>query len=56
MLETMVLDLFPRRAADASVALVMAGPDKVSTDGIRGLITRQQIAGAVIDGMELFAA
>ncbi len=36
------------RAAGASVALVVDG-------GIRGVITKQQIAAAVIDGVDLFA-
>ena len=44
------------RAAGASVALVTDGMDKVSDSGVRGLITKQQIASAVIDGMELFLA
>ena len=44
------------RATGASVALVTDGTDKVSGVGVRGLITKQQIANVVIDGMELFSA
>ena len=52
-----LLDVMTRlRAAGASVALVTDGTDKVLRRGVRGLITKQQIAGAVIDGMELFSA
>jgi CIC family chloride channel protein len=43
------------RAGDASVALVTDRTGKVSGDGVCGLVTKQQIANAVIDGMELFS-
>lgn len=43
------------RSAGVSVALVTDGTGKLSGNGVRGLITSQQIASAVIEGMELFA-
>ena len=43
------------RAAGASVALVTDGSEAPSGRSIRGLITKQQIAAAVIDGMEMFS-
>ncbi|HTU19052.1 MAG TPA: chloride channel protein [Gemmataceae bacterium] len=52
-----LLDVMSRlRAAGASVALVTDSIAKAPGEGIRGLITKQQIATAVIDGMELFSA
>ncbi len=54
--DTPLLDLMTSlRAAGAHVALVTDGLDRTS-GGIRGLITKQQIAGAVIEGIELFSA
>ena len=38
------------------VALVTDSTAKAPGEGIRGLIAKQQIATAVIDGMELFSA
>jgi len=53
----LILEVMTRlRAAGASVALVTDGTPEVSGSSVRGLITKQQIASAVIDGMELFAA
>jgi CIC family chloride channel protein len=53
---TPLLDVMTRlRAANASVALVTDGPGKLSGGSVRGLITKDQIASAVIDGMELFS-
>jgi hypothetical protein len=49
-----ILDVMTRLRA--ARALVTDVADKLSGDGIRGLITKQQIAGAVIDGMEPFRA
>jgi CIC family chloride channel protein len=43
------------RTAGASVALVMDGSGSVSGPGVRGLIAKQQIADAVLAGMELFS-
>jgi CIC family chloride channel protein len=43
------------RTAGASVALVTARTGHPSSGDIRGLITKQQIAAAVIDGVELFS-
>jgi CBS domain containing-hemolysin-like protein len=40
--------------ARVSVALVANDDGKSSESGIQGLVTRQQIASAVIDGMDLF--
>jgi chloride channel protein, CIC family len=42
------------RAVDASIAVVTDGAKTRSGRGIRGLITRQQIAAAVIEGAGLF--
>jgi CIC family chloride channel protein len=51
-----LLDVMARmRAADVSVALVTDGSGAPSGRSVRGLVTKQQIASAVIDGMELFA-
>ena len=51
-----LLDVITRLgAAGASVAVATNGTDKAS-GGVRGLITKQQIADAVIDGLELFSA
>lgn len=44
------------RAAGASLALVTDGTGKLSGSDVHGVITKQQIAGAVIAGMELFSA
>jgi CBS domain containing-hemolysin-like protein len=53
--DTPLLDVLTRlRAAGASVALVADEPGSAA-GGIQGLIAKQQIANAVIDGMELFA-
>ena len=55
--DTPLLEVMTRlRDRRRSVALVNDGMDKVSGSGVRGLITKQQIASAVIDGMELFSA
>ncbi len=55
--DTPLLDVMTRmRAAGASVAVVTNGTGKTSAAGVRGLITKQQIANAVIDGMELHTA
>jgi CIC family chloride channel protein len=43
------------RNAGASVALVMDGSGSVSGPAVRGLIAKQQIADAVLAGMELFS-
>jgi CIC family chloride channel protein len=54
--ETMLLDVITRlRAGDASVALVLGKSGTASAQTVVGLITKEQIANAVIDGMELFA-
>jgi CIC family chloride channel protein len=51
-----LLDVLTRlRAAGASVAIVTGGTAKRPGDEIQGLITKQQIAGAVIEEMELFS-
>ena len=42
-------------AAGASVAVVTNGTDKETGTAVCGVITEQQIASAVIDGMELFS-
>lgn len=50
-----LLDTMTRlRIAGATVALVTDGKDKVSGNGVSGLITKQQIARAVMESMELF--
>jgi chloride channel protein, CIC family len=55
--DTPLLDVMTRlRSSGASVAVVTDGTGNLSGDGVRGLITREQIAGAVIDGMELFSS
>ncbi len=55
--DTPLLEVMKRlRATGAAVAVVTDGADKVFGNSVRGLITKQQIAGAVIDGMELFSA
>jgi CIC family chloride channel protein len=43
------------RVAGASVAIVTRASAKFSDGDVRGLITKQQIADVVIDGMELFS-
>jgi CIC family chloride channel protein len=43
------------RAGGAAVAIVTDGPKRLSGRNVLGVITKQQIAAAVIDGMELFA-
>ena len=54
--DTPLLDVMTRlRSAGASVALVVASAGTRSSACVRGLITREQIARAVIDGMELFS-
>ena len=54
---TPLLDVMTRlRAAGASVALVTDDKGEVSGGRLRGVIAKHQIANAVIDGMELFAA
>ena len=53
--ETPLLEVMTRmRATGASIALVTERTGKLSWDGVRGLISRQQIAREVIDGMDLF--
>lgn len=53
---TPLLDVMTRlRAANVSVALVTDGAGNSPGAAVRGLITTQQIAQAVIDGMELFS-
>jgi CIC family chloride channel protein len=53
--DTPLLDVMTSmRAAGASVALVINSTGSKSGDGVRGLIAKEQIAGAVIDSMELF--
>ena len=53
---TPLLEVITRmRSANAAVALVFAAADQKSSDGIRGLVTKQQIANEVIDGIDLFA-
>jgi CIC family chloride channel protein len=42
------------RSAQASVALVTKGGDVVSPDEVKGVITRQQIGDAMMQGIELF--
>jgi CIC family chloride channel protein len=42
-------------ATGVSVAIVTDGASKVVVPGVRGLISKQQIANAVIEGMELFS-
>ncbi len=55
--ETSLLDVMTQmRAASVSVALVTDQSGKLSAGSIRGLITREQIANAVLEGMELFAS
>ncbi len=44
------------RAANVSVALVTEETGKLSERSIRGVITRQQIASAVLEGTELFSS
>jgi CIC family chloride channel protein len=44
------------RVASATLALVTDGTDRVTGEGVRGVITKQRIADAVIEGMELFTA
>jgi CIC family chloride channel protein len=53
---TPLLEVMTRlRAAHVSVALVTDGTATLLGGGVRGLITKDQIASAVIDGMELFS-
>lgn len=53
---TSLLEVMTRlRNANVSVALVADGVEELSGDSIRGLITKDQIASAVIAGMELFS-
>ena len=52
----LLLDVMARmRIAGAIVALVTDGSENLSGAGIRGLITKQQIADAAIDGTALFS-
>jgi CIC family chloride channel protein len=52
---TSLLDVMNRmRAAEVSVALVTGGTNTSSGGKVRGLITKDRIASAVINGMELF--
>ncbi|HEX4146881.1 MAG TPA: chloride channel protein [Pirellulales bacterium] len=52
---TPLLEVMARmQRARVSVALVANDDGKSSESGIQGLVTRQQIASAVIDGMDLF--
>jgi CIC family chloride channel protein len=54
--ETPLLDLMKRlRDADVFVALVIGASGTTLDKSVRGLITKQQIASAVIDDMELFS-
>jgi CIC family chloride channel protein len=54
--DTSLLDVMNHlRATHVSVALVKDGIGALSGGSVRGLITKDRIAGAVIDGMELFA-
>jgi len=54
--DTLLLDVMTRlRAAGASVGVVTDGTDKRPGGAVCGVITKQQIASAVIDGTELFA-
>jgi CIC family chloride channel protein len=54
--ETPLLEVMSRmRAADAFVALVRDGAENPSGGSVRGLITKQQIASAVIEGAEMFS-
>jgi chloride channel protein, CIC family len=51
-----LLDVMTRlRAAGASVALVTDGTGTLSGGSVRGLVTKDRIASAVIEGMELFS-
>jgi chloride channel protein, CIC family len=43
------------RANEASVALVTKGQDVVSGDDVKGVITKQEIGEAMMQGVELFA-
>jgi CIC family chloride channel protein len=52
---TSLLDVITRlRTAGAPIALVTDGAGNLSGGSVRGLITKDQIASAMIDGMELF--
>jgi CBS domain containing-hemolysin-like protein len=44
------------RTANVRIALVTDGAANPSGDSVRGLITKEQIANAVIDSVELFSA
>jgi CBS domain containing-hemolysin-like protein len=44
------------RSAGVTVALVTDDTAKLGPGSIRGLVTREQIANAVIDGVEFFSA
>jgi CIC family chloride channel protein len=51
-----LLDVMTRlRAAGASVALVTKDKNQLLGQSVRGLVTKQQIANAVLEGMELFS-
>ncbi len=52
-----LLDVMTRlRSAGVGVALVTDGPGSPGPASVRGLITREEIANAVIDGVEFFSA
>ncbi len=54
--DTLLLDVISHlQATGASVAIVTDGSDNAQLGDVRGLITKDQIANAVIDDMELFS-
>jgi CIC family chloride channel protein len=42
------------RYSNTSIALVTDGKSDVSTDSVKGLITKQHVGGAMMDGLDLF--
>jgi CIC family chloride channel protein len=42
------------RSSNTSIVLVTDGKSVVSTDSVKGLITKQQVGGAMMDGLDLF--
>jgi CIC family chloride channel protein len=52
---TLFYVLAKMRSEQAAVALVTKGGDLVSPDDVKGVITREQIGDAVMQGIELFA-
>jgi CIC family chloride channel protein len=52
---TLFYVLAKMRSEQAAVALVTKGGDVVSPDDVKGVITRQQIGEAMVQGIELFA-